>query len=68
MKAETAYNVIQVLSTAEVKRLYKMLGVVSATITTSKKSKKKPLITDAEATEYLLKKLTLNKKVLPKQD
>lgn len=57
MKAETAYNVIQALPQTEVERLYKMLGVVSATITTSKKSKKKPLITDAEATEYLLRKL-----------
>lgn len=57
MKAETAYNVIQALPQQEVERLYKMLGVVTATFTTTKKLKKKPLLSDAEATEYLLKKL-----------
>ncbi|NHN25241.1 hypothetical protein FIA58_006075 [Flavobacterium jejuense] len=57
MKAETAYNVIQALPQQEVERLYKMLGVVTATFTPVKKSKKKPLLSDAEATEYLLKKL-----------
>ena len=57
MKAETAYNVILALPQQEVERLYKMLGVVSASITTAKKSKKKPIISDAEATEYLLRKL-----------
>ena len=57
MKAETAYNVILALPQQEVERLYKMLGVVSASFTTTKKIKKKPLISDAEATEYLLRKL-----------
>lgn len=57
MKAETAYNVIQALPQQEVERLYKMLNVVSNTFATTKKSKKKPLISDAEATEYLLRKL-----------
>lgn len=37
-----------------------MLGVVSASFTTTKKAKKKPLISDAEATEYLLRKLRKN--------
>lgn len=40
MKAETAYNVILALPQQEVERLYKMLGVVSASITTTKKAKK----------------------------
>ncbi|WP_440881438.1 hypothetical protein [Tenacibaculum sp. C7A-26P2] len=53
MTAETAYHVIQALPKKEIPRLYKMLG-----IETPKKEKitpkKKTLITDAEATEYLL--------------
>lgn len=58
MKAETAYQVIQALPETEVARLYTMLGVQSALITKPKTStKKKALISDAEATEYLLKKL-----------
>ncbi len=58
MKAETAYHVIQALPKAEVARLYTMLGVQSALITKPKTStKKKVLISDAEATEYLLRKL-----------
>ena len=57
LKAETLYNIMQTLSESEVARLYKMLGVQSPLHTKQKKSKKKPLITDAEATEYLLKKL-----------
>ncbi|OGS80695.1 MAG: hypothetical protein A3G95_07700 [Flavobacteria bacterium RIFCSPLOWO2_12_FULL_31_7] len=58
MKAETAYHVIQALPEAEVARLYTMLGVQSALITKPKTStKKKVLISDAEATEYLLRKL-----------
>lgn len=57
LKAETAFNIIQALPQQEVERLYKMLGVVSASIITTKKAKKKPLISDAEATEYLLRKL-----------
>ena len=57
MKAETAYHVIQALPESEVARLYQMLGVQSPFQPKQSKSKKKPLITDAEATEYLLKKL-----------
>jgi hypothetical protein len=57
MKAETAYSVIQALPETEVARLYQMLGVQSPLHSKPNKSKKKPLITDAEATEYLLKKL-----------
>lgn len=61
MKAETAYQVIQALPESEVARLYTMLGVQSALISKPKTSiKKKSLISDAEATEYLLRKL--NKK------
>lgn len=59
MKAETAYQVIQALPESEVARLYQMLGVCSANnIAKINKTKKKPLISDAEATEYLLLKLT----------
>mgnify|MGYP003538756054 FL=1 len=57
MKAETAYHVIQALPETEVARLYQMLGVQSPLNAKSKKTKKKPLISDAEATEYLLRKL-----------
>ena len=57
MKAETAYHVIQALPEKEVARLYQMLGVQSPLNPKPKKSKKKPLISDAEATEYLLRKL-----------
>ena len=54
MKAETAYHVIQALPETEVARLYQMLGVQ---LPLNTKTKKKPLISDAEATEYLLRKL-----------
>ena len=57
MKAETAYHVVQALPETEVARLYQMLGVQLPLNTKPKKPKKKPLISDAEATEYLLKKL-----------
>lgn len=57
MKAETALSVIESLPETEVARLYKMLGVQSHALPNKSKSKKKPLITDAEATEYLLRKL-----------
>ena len=61
MKAETAYQVIQALPEAEVARLYTMLGVQSALIQNPKTAtKKKQLISDAEATEYLLRKLRKN--------
>lgn len=60
MKAETAYQVIQALPEAEVARLYTMLGVQSALINKPKIStKKRTIISDAEATEYLLKKLKI---------
>lgn len=57
MRAETAYHVIQALPESEVTRLYQMLGVQPPTLPNKNKSKKKPLISDAEATEYLLRKL-----------
>lgn len=57
MKAETAYHVIQALPKTEVARLYQMLGVYSANVVKSTRLKKKKLISDAEATEYLLRKL-----------
>lgn len=57
MLAETAYQVIQALPESEVARLYQMLGVYSANVVKATKSKKKQLISDAEATEYLLRKL-----------
>ena len=57
MKAETAYHVIQALPEQEVARLYQMLGVQSFLNAKPNKTKKKPLISDAEATEYLLRKL-----------
>lgn len=57
MKAETAYHVIQALPESEVTRLYQMLGVQPPLHSKPNKSKKKPLISDAEATEYLLRKL-----------
>jgi hypothetical protein len=60
MKAETAYHVIQALPEQEVARLYQMLGVQSPLYTKPNKTKKKPLISDAEATEYLLRKLKRN--------
>jgi vacuolar-type H+-ATPase subunit F/Vma7 len=59
MKAETAYQVISVLPESEVARLYQMLGVQSANIVKLTKSKKKQLISDAEATEYILRKLRI---------
>ena len=57
MRAETVYTILQALPETEVARLYKMLGVQSPTLSNKSKSKKKPLISDAEATEYLLRKL-----------
>jgi hypothetical protein len=61
MKAETAYQVIQALPETEVARLYTMLGVQYALIPKPKTvAKKKQLISDAEATEYLLRKLRKN--------
>lgn len=51
MKAETALNVIEALSPDEAKRLFSMLGINKEV---SGKKKRKPLITEAEATEYIL--------------
>ena len=59
MKAETAYQVIQALPEMEKTRLYNMLGMHTALTTKPNKPKKKQLITDAEATEYLLRKLRI---------
>ena len=56
MTAETAYNVIQALPKKEMPRLFKMLKVKSV-IKIVKPKEKEPLITDAQATEYLLRKL-----------
>ncbi len=57
MLAETAYQVIEALNEKEKSRLYTMLGVQSALQSKPKSTKKKPLLSDAEATEYLLRKL-----------
>jgi folate-dependent tRNA-U54 methylase TrmFO/GidA len=58
MLAETAYQVIQALNEKEQSRLYAMLGVQSALSNKPSTSiKKRPLLSDADATEYLLKKL-----------
>ena len=58
MLAETAYQVIEALNEKEKSRLYTMLGVQAALNNKPKTSaKKKPLLSDAEATEYLLRKL-----------
>lgn len=58
MLAETAYQVIEALNEKEKSRLYTMLGVQSAINNKTKTpTKKKPLLSDAEATEYLLRKL-----------
>lgn len=57
MLAETAYHVIEALDDKERCRLYAMLGVQSALIKKNKNStKKKSILSDAEATEYLLRK------------
>lgn len=58
MLAETAYNVIQALPEKEMQRLYKMLGVQTPSVKV--KTKKKPLITEQEATDYLMKRLYKN--------
>lgn len=57
LKAETPYNIIQALSESEVVRLYQMLGVQPTLKSKPTQNKKKSIITDAEATEYLLRKL-----------
>ena len=57
MIAETAFNVIEALSEKEKTRLLKMLGVEVSNKIVLKRAKKKPLLSRAEATEILLKKL-----------
>lgn len=57
MLAETAFQVIEVLNEKEKSRLYAMLGVQATLINTTKAStKKKSILSDAEATEYLLRR------------
>lgn len=58
MLAETAYQVIEALNEKEKSRLYAMLGVQS-TINNKiiSPTKKKLLHSDAEVTEFLLRKL-----------
>ncbi|WP_157480469.1 hypothetical protein [Gillisia sp. CAL575] len=56
MKAETAYNVYLALDPVEEKRFKQMIGLNNSPI---KKTKK--LISDAQAKEYLLKHLNINK-------
>lgn len=57
MQAETAYNVIQALEPKELNRLYKMLGIA----VDRAKKKKQQIITDEQATEFLLGKLNKQK-------
>lgn len=57
MIAETAFNVIEALDNKEKARLYRMLGVEVP----KNKSKRKPIISDAESREKLMKYLTKNK-------
>lgn len=58
MLAETAYQVIEALNEKEKSRLYAMLGMqVTCNSINKKSNKKKPLLSDAQATEYLLRKL-----------
>tara|TARA_B110001452_G_scaffold41094_1_gene31501 strand:- start:136 stop:324 length:189 start_codon:yes stop_codon:yes gene_type:complete len=54
MIAETAFNVIEALSEKEKTRLLKMLGVEVSNKIVLKRAKKKPLLSRAEATEWLL--------------
>ena len=54
MKAETVFNVYQALSEKEKKRFCRMLGMVPAK---PKKPKRKPIMTDAEAIEIVLRKI-----------
>ncbi|WP_272151848.1 hypothetical protein [Tenacibaculum aiptasiae] len=61
MTAETAYHVIKALPKNEVPRLYKMLGFDFYEEEKIEKIKK-PLITDEQATEFLLFRLKSKKK------
>lgn len=54
MQAETAYAVFEALPEKEKQRLLSMLAVSDVKI--KKQPQKKPIITDAEAREYLINK------------
>ena len=57
MLAETAYQVIEALNEKEKSRLFAMLGVQSELVNKTKTStKKKKILSDADAVEYLLRK------------
>ncbi len=57
MLAETAYQVIEALNEKEKSRLFAMLGVQSELVNKTKTStKKKKILSDAEAVDYLLRK------------
>ena len=57
MLAEVAYQVIEALNEKEKSRLFAMLGVQSELVNKTKTStKKKKILSDAEAIEYLLRK------------
>lgn len=54
MQAETAYAVFEALPEQEKQRLLRMLSVSDVAV--KSKPQKKPMITDAEAREYLINK------------
>ena len=57
MLAEVAYQVIEALNEKEKSRLFAMLGVQSELVNKTKTStKKKKILSDAEAVVYLLRK------------
>ncbi|TWI03150.1 hypothetical protein IQ05_00079 [Flavobacterium tiangeerense] len=57
MLAEVAYQVIEALSEKEKSRLFAMLGVRSELVNKTKTAtKKKKILSDAEAVAYLLRK------------
>ena len=57
MLAETAYQVIEALNEKEKSRLFAMLGVRSELVNKTKTAtKKKKILSDAQAVEYLLRK------------
>lgn len=62
MKAETAYNVINVLAPRELKRLFDMLEVESKVKIEPVKKTKSIVINKAEITDYILKTLINQKK------
>ncbi len=56
MIAENVVPIVNALPDKEIERLYRMLGVVKAGVT-GPPLRKTPLITDGEATEYLIRKI-----------